>query len=266
MDGCFGWLARWLLPPEITYEEAQQRVCSLDLVYFCQFSKWTGPFVAAFSARMITHMGVAWRHPDTQELYLLESIRNGDSAPDVITGTVHTGVRMVSFRNVLNDGTHGPFVCIQPVKMTRALRERAEEAFNHFILRVNGVPFEQHFTSYLFTQLPRSWRLHMDEDTSSLYCSELAALALRDCGLLRGVDNVSCVFPSTFYTCQLVLEPGARLSANKFLIRPGTAPRLPPPRARPEESAAAAAAGPSLEDMLATLKSSRSSYAKGRGQ
>lgn len=253
MDGCCGWLAGWFLPPQVSYEHARSRVRSFDLVYFCQFSKWTGPFVALFSSRMITHMGMVWKHPTTRELYLLEAIRNPDSAPDVLTGSHHTGVRLISFRDMLRDQTHGPIVCIQPIMMEAEMRKQAEARLANFIITKNGVPFEDSKSVYFLARLPRSWkRLHAHEDIRTLFCSELVALALRDCGLLH-IDNVSAVIPTTLYECELVLQPGAHLSGNKFLVRAGTAPLLPP-RVEVVPADAPAAVEISVEELARRLE------------
>lgn len=233
------------------------RISSLDLVYFCQLGTWTGPFVALFSGKMITHMGVVWRHPTTKELYVLEAVRHPDTAADMVDhGQVHTGVRLVSFREKLQHPTDRYFVCVQPIIMERTVRERAERQFNRFILEKNNVPFETHPLCFFLAQLPDEWRLHRGEDTNTLFCSELAALALRDCGLLRGVSNVSAVYPSMLYSCALTLEHGAVLSHHKFLVRmersigadtdmfrrpTQQALPSPPPRFSAAEAAAAAA-------------------------
>ena len=247
MNGCLSWVFSWFLPPQVSYEHAKLRISTLDLVYFCQLGTWTGPFVALFSGKMITHMGVVWRHPETKELYVLEAVRHPDTAADMVDGgRVHQGVRLVSFHEKLQHPTDRYFVCVQPIIMERAVRERAERAFNRFILEENNVPFETSPACFFLTQLPGNWRLHRGEDTSTLFCSELAALALRDCGLLRGVSNVSAVYPSMLYSCELTLEHGAVLSGHKFLVRMERSigddsdmvrrPRLPPP---PRLSAAA---------------------------
>lgn len=258
MNSCLSWLFSWLLPPEVAYAEACRRTCSLDLVYFCQLGNWTGPFVAFFSGKLITHMGVAWRHPQTNELYVLESVRHPDTAGDVVNdGRVHTGVRLVSFREKLRNPSDRYFVCVQPIIMERALRERAEERLAKFILEENSVPFERNVSCFWLAQLPRSWRLHAREDTASLFCSEMAALALRDCGLLRGVDNVSTVWPSMLYNCQLQLEPGAHLCADKFMVRMDRRPllrrRAPAPPLLPPPPAAAAAAS-DIDELTAILR------------
>lgn len=219
MNGCLSWLFTWFLPPQLAYEEALRRATTLDLVYFCQLGTWTGPFVALFSGKMITHMGVLWRHPRTGKLWVLESTRHEDNAGDLLqNGRVHTGVRLTSLEEKLQHPSERYFVCVQPVILTRDKRERAERVFNQFIQETNGIQFEQDVSSFLLAQLPENWRFHRGEDTSSLYCSELAALALRECGLLPGVNNVSRVWPSMLYTCQLQLGPDAHLSPHKFLI------------------------------------------------
>lgn len=220
MDGCFSWLFHLVLPDGISYTEAKRRIRSFDLLYFCQLGTWTGPFVALISGKMVTHMGVAYRDPQSGELYVLESVRHADTACDVADHDrrVHTGVRLVSLSGKLNDTRGRYFVCVQPVLMEPRIRERAEAAFPEFIRKHVNIPFEQHPLCFLTAHLNRAWWGYTREDTKSLFCSELVALALRECGLLPGVDNVSAVWHTYFWCNQVMLTPGATLSAKKFMI------------------------------------------------
>ena len=194
MNGCCGWLFHQFLPEGISYERAKLRVQTFDLVYFCQLENWTGPFVAFFSGKMCTHMGVLIRgRPDVRgnaELYVLESIRHADNAGDISrSGQIHTGVRVVSLSEKLQHPEERYYVYVQPVLMDKATRRAAEAKLWPFIYEHNTTPFEEHFSTFLLAPLNRPWG-HGEEDTSSLFCSELVALTLRTCGLLD-VDNVS---------------------------------------------------------------------------
>lgn len=235
MDSCFSWLFNMFVPAGIPYESAKLRAQTFDLVYFCQMSKWTAPFITLFSGKLITHMGIIWKDPSNGELYLFESVRNQDTSKDVLTGNVHAGVRLVSLAEKVNRPTESYFICIQPIQMTSHKRREAEPLFEAFIRTHIGVPFEQRPSTMVRSLLSPSTYGYTPEDVHSLFCSELVALTLRQCNLLS-IDNVSCVWITAFWGCQLMLHADATLSGHKFWIQMGTASvalplplPLPPP-------------------------------------
>lgn len=222
MDGCCSCLFRWALPDGLPYELARLRVQTFDLVYFCQLGTWTGPLVAMFGGRWATHMGLLIRgRPDVRgdtELYVLEAVRHGDSSRDISrSGDIHTGVRVVSLREKLNHPTDRYYVYVQPVLMPADVRTRAEPLLWPFIYRHNATPYETKFLTFPTAPLNRS-ATRDAEDTTSLFCSEIVALALRECGLLQ-VDNVSRVWHTMFLNGELHLSGGARLDMHGFYIR-----------------------------------------------
>lgn len=250
--------------PGVSYTEAQRRIRSFDLVYFCHLGTWTSPFVAMISGKMITHMGIMYREPANGELYVLESVRHADTACDVAShGTVHTGVRLVPLQSKLNDPSGRYFVCIQHIEMDAATRDRAEALLPNFIRQHVNIPFEAHARCFLTSHLNRNSWFYTPEDTSSLYCSELAALTLRSCGLLS-IGNVSGVWHTYFWAHQLTLERGARLSRDKFMVamnfdrvKPPVNAALPP-SLRTTPAPPPATPGPvaeSVDEMMARIRS-----------
>lgn len=221
MNSCLARIFQWFLPPGVNYRETLMRAETFDLVYFCQLGTWTGPFVALFSGKMVTHMGLMWKHPVSGELYVFESVRHKDDARDIASGgRKHLGVRLTSLETKLRRPDERYFVCIQKIDIDSP-RHRLEctQKLDRFIMSHTNIQFEQNVSSFFFNQWPVSWNPYCREDTSSLFCSELVALALRECGLLIGVDNVSAVWPSMFWDCQFILVPGASLSTHKWLVQ-----------------------------------------------
>lgn len=223
MDACFSWFFSMFLPTGVPYEIAKQQLHSFDLVYFCQMSKWTAPFITFFSGKFVTHMGMIWKDPTSGELYLFESVRNQDTSQDVASGgRVHAGVRLVSFAEKINRPTESYFICVQSITMTDHKRREAEPRLYDFIRRYINTPFEQNPTTIVRSCLsPHSYG-YTPEDTTSMYCSELMALALRECRLLS-IDNVSGVWITAFWSCKLMLNSGAQLMYQKLWIQMCTA-------------------------------------------
>lgn len=254
MGCCLVRLVQWWLPPAIPYDQAKARIRSLDLVYFLHLDVWTSPLVMLASGAMISHMGVIWRHPHTGELFLLESVRSEDTLGDVVQGgRRHTGVRLVRLQDKLTRQEGGYYVCVQPIHIEEG-RPEAETIFNRFIIEENGVPFEQNWSSFTLAQLPDDWRLHAGEDTTSLYCSELAALALRTCRVIPDIPDVSAVWPPTLYDCQLRPRSGVQLSVHKFLIQMHSSVPIPvqaPPP--PSPSVVVVPVAQQLDAILQTL-------------
>lgn len=255
MGCCLARLVQFWLPPAIPYDQAKTRTRSLDLVYFLHPGVWTSPLVMLTSGAMISHMGVVWRHPRNGELFLLESVRSEDTLGDVVQGgRRHTGVRLVHLRDKLNRQEGGYYVCVQPIEMETTIRAEAEEIFNRFIIDENGIPFEQTWSSFALAQLPDDWRLHAAEDTTSLYCSELAALALRTCRVIPDIPDVSAVWPPTLYDCQLRARQGAQLSVHKFLIQMNSSvPIAAAPPATEKPSVVVVPSDQDIESVLQTL-------------
>ena len=240
MDACFSWLFSMFTPNGVPYEIAKQRFHTFDLVYFCQLSKWTAPFITLFSGKFVTHMGMIWKDPTTSELYLFESVRNSDTSQDVaFGGRVHAGVRLVLLAEKINRPTESYFICVQSITMTDHKRRDAEPRLYDFIQRYINTPFEQNPTTMLRSCLSPQTYGYTPEDTTSLYCSELVALALRECNLLS-IDNVSGVWITAFWSCKLMLNSGAQLMAQKTWIQLCTATvSLPPiPTAIPSKTPA----------------------------
>jgi len=256
MGTCLSYLSAWCLPEGIPYAEAKKRIASFDLVYFCQLDTWTGPWVALFGGKLITHMGVCVRDEATGNIFVLESVRHADTSCDVADHErVHTGVRLVRLEETLRHRLDTAFICVQPILMSESVRREAEAQLPEFIRRHVNVPFESSPSCFVRAQLDRGWWGYAREDTSSLFCSELAALTLRCCGLLTGVTNVSAIWHTMFWTSQLTLCHGARLSEQKYYVqmlprrhRKRVAPqRAPPPAflaAVPAPAPAALAATP----------------------
>lgn len=234
MNACLACLFGWFGPYQVGYDEANRRAQTFDLVYYFDVNTWTQPLVSLFGGKLITHMGMLWRHPATRQLYVLESVRHNANIPDIAAGgRVHAGVRLVPFDRSLADSNI--FVCVQTVTMETECRRQATLRLDAFIQRWVGTPFDDHLGDYFFNQLPASWfpnRHH--ENTSSLFCSETVALALRECDLLHGVENVSEVWPSMFWDGQFELAQGAVLTRSRYMVRPRpllaiTTTPLPPP-------------------------------------
>lgn len=231
MDGCCSYLFRWALPEGLSYERAQLRVRTFDLVYFCEFSTWMGPFITMFGGRWATHMGMLIRGrpdvPGDEELYVLEAVRHGDDERDISrSGDVHTGVRVVSLRERLKYPTDWYYVYVQPVHIPEHTRTKAESKLWPFIYEHNATPYEERPSSFALAPLNRQFGVDA-EDLRSLFCSELVALALRVCGLLD-VTNVSLVWHTMFLNCELHLSGGSRLDVRGYYIRMNKAPNRRP--------------------------------------
>lgn len=233
MNTCLACLFTWLGPYQVAYDEANRRAQTFDLVYYFDLNTWTQPLVSLFGGKLITHMGMLWRHPETRQLYVLESVRHNTGIPDIAAGgRAHAGVRLIPFDRSLADGNI--FVCVQTVTMDTECRRQATLRLDAFIQRWVGAPFDNHLGTYFFNQLPREWFAHRHhEDTSSLFCSETVALALRECDLLHGVENVSEVWPSMFWDGQFELTSGAVLTHNRYMVRPRPVLAITQPRPAP---------------------------------
>jgi len=227
MAGCLSCLFWWALPPSLPFATAKLRMKTFDLVYFCYLSTWSNPFVALFAGKVTTHMGMVVRYQD--KIYLLEAIRNKDAIVDVLAGDgkPHTGVRLINFERLITEQRESYYIYVQPVEMTADAREQATERLWPFIRKFNHHPFEPFPDSFVTAALNAPFGHHR-EDLAGLFCSELCALALRDCGLLT-VDNVSAVWHTTFLSCLLLLERGARLSQEGFYVRRSPQPLAAPP-------------------------------------
>jgi hypothetical protein len=143
------------------------------------------------------------------------------------------GVRLVGFREKLTSEQHSTFyVYVQQLVVDGDVRAAMQHGVEQWIHRNSNVPYEQRLYSLLVAQLhwmlcccTSSCRLSQ-ENTDSLFCSEMVADCYRAMGLLEARTNVSLILPVDFMLCRVPLINHARLADDGFYldIRP------PPPR------------------------------------
>ena len=151
-----------------------------DVVLFKGEGMFSRLIMAAPNARY-SHVGLYVEYEGIPCVF--ESTSLG-TLPDVRTGELINGVQLTDFEDRV--ASYGGEVFYRPILGGRSTRQL--ELLKQFIYTHHGKPYEQSNWELVNAQLDLlPWHANKADD-SSLFCSETAAMALRDIGIME-VDN-----------------------------------------------------------------------------
>ena len=197
------------------YKEYRLRARSLDIVLFggkgriSQAIKW-----ATGSDK--SHIALTLHMHEWNCLALFESTTLSD-VPDLISGTACKGVQLVNMSSRLKSYDGDVWVRQIMGPRTRKIKRAAMNLMRDF----HGRPYEKSQLDLIRSALdiPGLKMTHNQGDASSVFCSELAAIMLREVGILKGGEPPDEFTPADF-AGDLDLEEGYSLSDIKPLERP----------------------------------------------
>jgi hypothetical protein len=201
----------------LDYKEYRLRARSLDIVLFggkgriSQAIKW-----ATGSDK--SHIALTLHMHEWNCLALFESTTLSD-VPDLISGTATKGVQLVNMSSRLKSYDGDVWVRQIMGPRTRKIKRAAMNLMRDF----HGRPYEKSQLDLIRSALdiPGLKMTHNQGDASSVFCSELAAIMLREVGIMKSGGEPADEFtPADFAGDGLDLEEGYSLGDIEPLERP----------------------------------------------
>ena len=156
-----------------------------------------------------SHISMFVDHPEYGPC-ILESTSQSD-VPDVITGKLISGVQLSPFEKRIN-GYDGE-VDYRPIIGTRTAEQL--QSMLDFIKVHHGKPYEQSNWELVNAEIDGILPWHVNKpDPTSLFCSETAAMALRNMDILtkiKGIDLPANEFTPSDFAGELNLNEGFTL-------------------------------------------------------
>jgi hypothetical protein len=217
-----------LLEPTARVQSLQRTLDSVrtgDLVYFCTHD-WTGCGIALCTGHLLSHIGMVVR-TDNNVPHLLESVYHSDALPDALCDkrVCHAGVRLVPLREkLLFDRDVSFYVYVQYLQVDDYTRQRMTHSLASWLVGVAHRRYEARVLNLLWAQYHCCCFMGLcqhhviNEDTRTLFCSELVADAYRAMGLLDASTNVSLIVPRQFISAALALSNYAHLSKTGYYV------------------------------------------------
>ena len=198
------------------YKEYRLRARSLDIVLFggkgriSQAIKW-----ATGSDK--SHIALTLHMHEWNCLALFESTTLSD-VPDLISGTACKGVQLVNMSSRLKSYDGDVWVRQIMGPRTRKIKRAAMNLMRDF----HGRPYEKSQLDLIRSALdiPGFKMTQNQGDASSVFCSELSAIMLREVGILKGGEPPDEFTPAVFAGDALKLAEGYSLGDIEPLERP----------------------------------------------
>jgi len=188
-----------------------------DLIAFSGRS----PLAAAITGGTDTpysHVGIAVRMPDPkhpekkEQLFVMESTHNALNVPDHLTGEVRRGVTIFVYQERLRR-----IDCMASwhIPLVKPLNEKESQKFIDIAMELHkkGIKYDT-------KQLITFFFMHNNEDLAELFCSEFAALLLREVGRLPPDTNPSASTPSDVVHSVAYhgKAPGIKVNMTRFQV------------------------------------------------
>ena len=186
----------------MNYAEARPRIRSFDILLF-QGRGLISRAIQAVTGSPWSHVALALRLADQDWVLCYESTTLSD-IPDLVTGSRVKGVQAVPLSQRL--AAYGGSVAWRPVEGRRYPDDETQAV--DFLRRYRGVPYERNQVELLCSALDATELGRNQPDASSVFCSELAALLLREVGVLGGEAPANEFTPADFSRTALPFSEG----------------------------------------------------------
>lgn len=200
----------------LEYQEYRASARSLDIVLFggkgriSQAIKW-----ATGSDK--SHIALTLHIHQLATLAIFESTTLSD-VPDLISGAATKGVQLVNMSSRLK--TYDGEVWVRPILGPRT--SKMKRAAMNLMRDFHGRPYEKSQLDLIRSALdiPGFKMTQNQGDASSVFCSELSAIMLREVGILKGGEPPDEFTPADFAGDDLKLAEGYSLGDIEPLERP----------------------------------------------
>lgn len=172
-----------------------------DIILFKGEGVFSRLIMAAPNARF-SHVGMYMHYEGKSCVF--ESTSLG-MLPDVKTGELINGVQLTNFEERV--ASYKGSVYFRPILGGRSPRQLS--LLEQFINKHHGKPYERSNWELANAQLDfLPWHENKEEDDSSLFCSETAAMALRDMGIMSAEGGPANEFTPTDFDAGAELRRG----------------------------------------------------------